>query len=193
VACAAGAATLGSERDTGAVYAVIVTGAPGSGKSSTLEALSDRLHDEDVAHACIDADAVGWAHPALPATTHLRHVAALAGLYRVARYDLLLVGAAISSAPERDALVDALAADEHFLVRLDAAEGVLQRRIREREPPGWSQLRHLLDRASRMHELMAALEADLAIDTERLPPAVAALEICRACARLSAVKAIRDD
>ena len=102
------------------MYALVITGAPGSGKSATLEALSDRLHDHDVAHACIDADALGWAHPALPAATHLRHLAALSDLYREAGYALLLIAAAVPSTAARDRLVDAVAADEHFLVRLDA-------------------------------------------------------------------------
>jgi hypothetical protein len=167
------------------VYALVITGAPGSGKSATLEALSDWLHDHDVAHACIDADALGWAHPALPAATHLRHLAVLSDLYREARYDLLLIAAAVPSTAARDKLVDAVAADEHFLVRLDAPEYVLHQRISDREPAGWSQLGRLLDRATRMGDALAALDADLVVDTERLEPGAAAAAISRACPRLS--------
>jgi hypothetical protein len=126
---------------------------PARGKSSALEALSDRLYDADVGHACIDADALAWAHPSLPPATHLRHVAALAGLYREARYELLLLAALIAGAADRSALAGAIAPDAHFLVRLDAPEELLHRRIREREPDGWSQLDRLLDRASRMQRI----------------------------------------
>jgi hypothetical protein len=174
----------GRDRDTLGVYVLVITGAPGSGKSATLEALSDRLHDRDVAHACIDADALGWAHPALPAAAHLRHLAALSDLYREARYDLLLVAAAVPSPSARDKLIDAVAADDHFLVRLEASEYALHRRISEREPAGWSQLGRLLHRATRMHQAMAALDADFILDTDRLEPGAAAAAIARACPRL---------
>jgi chloramphenicol 3-O-phosphotransferase len=170
------------------VYAVVITGAPGSGKSSTLEALSDRLYEADVGHACIDADALAWAHPSLPPATHLRHVAALANLYREAWYELLLLAASVAGAEERSALAGAIAADAYFLVRLEAPEEVLHRRIRGREPAGWSQLDRLLDRASRMHRMIAMLEADLVIDTEAQSPAAAAREICLACPRLGLSK-----
>jgi len=73
------------------VYAVVITGAPGSGKSQTLEALADVLHDHDIAHACIDADALNWAHPAPSTEAQMRHVAALADLYGGEGCDLLLV------------------------------------------------------------------------------------------------------
>jgi adenylylsulfate kinase-like enzyme len=166
------------------VYALVITGAPGSGKSRTLEALSDQLYDDDIAHACLDVDALSWAHPALPTETHTRHIAALADLYCGEGYDLLLVAAAIPSAPEREALIDALGSGDHFVVRLDAPEEVLHHRISEREPAGWSQLGRLLDRASQMHRIMEATDADLVLDTERTEPQSAASEIRRACPRL---------
>lgn len=166
------------------MYAVVITGAPGSGKSQTLEALSDVLHDHDIAHACIDADDLNWAHPAPSAEAQMRHVAALAGLYGGEGYDLLLVAAAMPSPEERDALITALGADGPFVVRLDASEHVLHRRIADREPAGWSQLGRLLDRASRMHGAMATMAADLVVDTERTVPQSAAERICRACPRL---------
>ena len=75
-------------------------------------------------------------------------------------------------------------ADDHFLVRLEASEYALHRRISEREPAGWSQLGRLLHRATRMHQAMAALDPDLVVDTERLDPGAAAAAISSACPRL---------
>jgi shikimate kinase len=166
------------------VYALVITGPPGSGKSTTLEALSDLLYDHDVAHACLDVDALSWAHPGLPPDARLRRVAALASLYRGDGYDLLLVAGSIASPTQRDALVDAVDADDCFVVRLDAPLETLRDRIAAREPAGWSQLGALLERASEMRLAMAALNADLVIDTARLRPGTAAAEIRQRCHRI---------
>lgn len=167
------------------MYALLITGPPGSGKSRTLEALSDRLHDQDIAHACLDADALSWAHPAVSSEAHTRHIAALSSLYRDEGYDLLLVAAAIASATERDVLIEALGADDCFTVRLDASDETLRDRIVAREPAGWSQLGRLLERAGEMSTVMASLDADLVLDTTRIGPAAAAERIGDACPRVA--------
>lgn len=167
------------------MYALLITGPPGSGKSTTLEALSDRLHDQDIAHACLDADAPSWAHPAVSPEAQTRHIAALSRLYRAEGYDLLVVAAPIASATERDVLIHALAADGCFVVRLDASNETLRDRIVAREPVGWSQLGRLLERAGEMSTGMAALDADLVLDTTGIGPAAAAARISEACPRLA--------
>ena len=168
------------------MYALLVTGPPGAGKSTTLEALSDRLYDEDVRHASLDSDAVCWAHPPLSSAMQLRHLQAICRLYRDEGYDLLLVSAPVSTAVERDALLAAVGVDDYFLVRLAAPEATLRRRIVEREPPGWSQLQNLIRRSSDMSAAMDALPGvHLTIDTEQASPAEVAAEILAACGRLS--------
>jgi adenylylsulfate kinase-like enzyme len=166
------------------VYALVITGPPGSGKSATLEALCDLLHDGGVAHACLDVDALTWAHPALPPEACMRHVAALAGLYRDAGYDLLLVAGAMPSQTEREALMQALGASEEFVVRLHAPDETLRDRITAREPTGWPQLGRLLERAGEMRTRMAPMDADLVLDTAYVEPARAAQQICTACPRI---------
>lgn len=167
------------------MYALLITGPPGSGKSATLEALSDGLHDQDIAHACLDADALSWAHPAVSPEAQTRHVGVLASLYRDDGYDLLLVAGPIASATERDVLIHALAADDCFVVRLDASQETLRDRIVAREPAGWSQLGRLLERAGEMSTVMASLNADLVLDTTCVEPAAAAEAIGKACPRLA--------
>ena len=167
------------------MYALLITGPPGSGKSATLEALSDRLHDQDIAHACLDADALSWAHPAVSSEAQTRHVGALSSLYRDEGYDLLLVAGPIASATERDVLAHALAADDCFVVRLDASHETLRDRIVAREPAGWSQLGRLLERAGEMSTVMASLHADLVLDTTRIEPAAVAERISKTCPRLA--------
>jgi len=47
------------------VFAVVITGPPGAGKSSLLTALVDALSDDDIAHAAVDVESLVWTHPAL--------------------------------------------------------------------------------------------------------------------------------
>ena len=54
-------------------------------------------------------------------------------------------------------MVAAVGADEHLLVRLDAAPVTLRQRIIAREPPGWSGLDHLLDETPRLRQGLAVL------------------------------------
>ena len=51
-----------------------LTGPPGAGKPTALEALSDALHDDDIRHASLEMDAISWAHPDLdvPAAARAR-------------------------------------------------------------------------------------------------------------------------
>lgn len=170
------------------VFAVLLTGPPGAGKSTTLEALSDALHDDDIHHASLEMDAISWAHPDLTSRQRLGHVQAISALFREEGYDLLLVSAPVSSVADRDALLAALDADDHFLVRLDAPEATLRERITAREPLGWSQLDDLLERSREMMVAMAAVsEVHLVLDTGRLRRAEVAERIRSACPRLSRV------
>lgn len=48
-----------------AVFALVITGAPGAGKTAVLGALTDALVAADIRHAVIEADAPTSAHPPL--------------------------------------------------------------------------------------------------------------------------------
>ena len=45
------------------MFAVVVTGPPGAGKTACLTALTDALVDDKIAHASLDMDEVAWAYP----------------------------------------------------------------------------------------------------------------------------------
>ncbi len=45
------------------MFAVVISGAPGSGKTATLTALADALAGAEIAYAVIDVDEVAWAYP----------------------------------------------------------------------------------------------------------------------------------
>jgi hypothetical protein len=160
------------------VFALVLTGPPGAGKSSVLEALSDALVLDDVGHAVIETEALTSAHPALDDAQWLAPVAAVCRLYRDFGYELLLVAATVEADEDLRALVDVVGADEHVVVRLEAEPETLRRRIVEREPEGWSGLGELVVASQRLGPVIAGLDGiALALSTEAQRPAAVAERI----------------
>jgi broad-specificity NMP kinase len=139
------------------VFAVLITGPPGAGKTSVLTALVDALSDDDVPHAAIEVELLQWAHPALTDEQVMRHVATMRELYREAGYGLLLVAQTIETDADLALLRDAVGADEDFLVRLQAQPATLVQRIVAREPESWSGLAELVEHAQELAVSMPAL------------------------------------
>lgn len=160
------------------MLAVVLTGPPGVGKTSVLTALSDALVLDDLRHAVIEVEALAWAHPALPDEQSRQHVETVCTLYEQAGYDLLLVGATLDSDERVRGLLDAVGAEEHLLVRLEAEPGTLRDRIVEREPEGWPGLPGLLEASRELAETMARLAGfDLVLSTESDSPDTVAARI----------------
>jgi broad-specificity NMP kinase len=157
------------------VFAVVLIGAPGAGKTSVAEALSDLLVGDDVRHALIETEALTSAHPPLDDEHWQAPVQAVCELYRRFAYPLLLVVATVESAAELHRLLGAIGADEHAVVALRAAPPTLRRRIVEREPEGWSGLDALVAATERIATAVDALDGvALALSTEdHAPTAVA--------------------
>jgi broad-specificity NMP kinase len=153
------------------VFAVVVTGPPGAGKTTTLVALSDALVRDEIAHAVIDVDEVAWAYPHPDDDQRLEYLRDAADAHRRQGHSLLLVGEVVVTPAAVDAVVTAVGAEDHLLVRLEAARHTLRARIVAREPPGWSSLEYLLNLADEEAVALAALDgAHLVLDTERLGP-----------------------
>lgn len=157
------------------VFAVVVTGPPGAGKTSVLEALADALSEADMAHAAVEAEALRWAHPALSSEQEMRHLAAICALFRDAGHRLLLIGQTVETDDDLAQLLAAVGADEHFLVRLEAQPSTLVQRIIAREPEAWSGLAHLIEHTQELAATMPALNGvGLVLNTEgQRPEAVA--------------------
>jgi hypothetical protein len=154
------------------VFAVVVTGAPGAGKTVTLTALSDALADDEVAHAAVDVDNVAWAFPFPDVAERCAHLRAWCELHRRAGHDVVLVAEVIESPAHLGDVLAAVGADDHLLVRLDADPATLRRRITAREPPGWSSLAWLQDYAERSLVPLAGLDGvHLVADSVRLSSA----------------------
>ena len=138
---------------------VVLTGAPGAGKTSVLTALSDRLAARDVPHRAIDLDALTWTHP--PSQPPPNAVAVL-----LQSHDLALVAAASLHALDLP--------PEAFVVELTAPPDVLRERLTQREPPGWPGLASLIAAAESFGPVA---DPDLTIATNRTTPAEAAAMI----------------
>ena len=157
------------------MFALVLTGPPGSGKTSVLEALSDQLVVDDVRHAAVETEALTSAHPPLDDDEWFAPVQAVCRLYRHFGYPLLLIAATVEGNEDLRRLLAAVGADQHAVVRLAARPETLRRRIVEREPEGWSGLEELTTAAARLSAVMAELDGvALALSTEaERPPAVA--------------------
>jgi hypothetical protein len=165
------------------VFAVVLTGPPGAGKTSVLTALVDLLSDDDVAHAAVEVEALVWMHPALSEAQWMRHVQAMCELHREAGHRLLLVAQTLESDDDVAQLLRAVGADEYFLVRLEARAATLVERLVEREPASWSGLPGLVEHAQQLATSMPALGGvDLVVSTEGNRAEDVAARIRAACA-----------
>jgi hypothetical protein len=134
-------------------------------------ALADALIDDQIAHATIDVDEVAWAWPYPDTDARIDLLRALWEAHRRAGHELLVVGEVVESSEQLGALLSAVAADDHLLVRLEAPPALLRQRILQREPPGWSGLDHLLAEAEVLAVSQAELDGvHLVADTARAGP-----------------------
>jgi chloramphenicol 3-O-phosphotransferase len=153
------------------MLAVVITGAPGAGKSSVLTALSDALSDDDIAHATVEVEALVWTHPALSDEQWARRIRVACQLYRDAGHTLLLAAQTLETDDDITQLLAAVGAEDVFLVRLEARPEALVERILAREPASWSGLRPLVEHAQELAASMPALPGvDLVLATDGQRP-----------------------
>ena len=153
------------------MFAVVITGPPGAGKTSVLTALVDALSDDDIAHAAVEVEPLVWTHPALTDEQRARHIRAACDLHREAGHRLLLVAQTLETDADTAELLDAVGSNEVFVVRLEAEPATLVERIVEREPAGWSGLAGLVDHTRELAATMPGLAGvDLVLSTEGQRP-----------------------
>ena len=164
------------------MFAVVLTGPPGAGKTVTLTALSDALVEDRVHHAAVDVDEVAWTYPFPDLAQRCEHLRAWADPHRRAGRDVLLVAEVIESPGHLADVLAAVGAEEHLLVRLDAPLDTLRERIVAREPPGWASLEYLLVETPRLQEAVSNLDGvHLAISSDHatLPEIVGQIRAAR--------------
>lgn len=160
------------------MFAVVITGAAGVGKTTYLTALTDVLADDEIAHAAIDTDDVSWAYPYPDLEGRTEYIRRAWEAHRDRGHELLLLGEVVESAEHRARLLAAAGTDDHLLVRLTAPYMLLRQRILAREPIEWSGTEYLLEETRRWVERIDAIEgAHLTIDTVRTGPLEAAARI----------------
>jgi hypothetical protein len=146
--------------------ALIVTGAPGAGKTSVTEALSSLLVAADVAHGAIETEQLEWGHPWLSFEAALGQLALVLGRQRELGRRLFLVVATTETAAELSALRDAIAADDVLAVALAAPPATVAARVLDREPESWAGRQALADHARDLAEVIPRLAGvDLVLDT----------------------------
>jgi predicted kinase len=160
------------------VFALLLTGPPGAGKSEVASALHDSLGDAGEDAALIEVDALERSYPPIDRGAADSHLAKLAGSYRQLGTPILLATATLEDDDYREQAVRALGAERTLLVRLEADPDTLRERILAREPPGWGGLPDLLNASRRLAEEMKDLDGvDLVLSTEGRRPAEVAEEL----------------
>jgi DNA polymerase III delta prime subunit len=166
------------------VRALVLTGPPGAGKTTTLTALMGRLEAAGARFAAVEVEALALVHPWPDDDAAFEHLAFVAASFARRGYPLLLASATVTGPAYLARVRAALATDDVLLVALVAPPEVLRRRIAEREPPDWVGLPRLLEAASALGEATRTLPgADLVLDTDELAPGQVIAAIAAALGR----------
>jgi hypothetical protein len=149
------------------VFAVVLTGPPGAGKTSVLTALVDALSDDDIAHATVEVEMLVWTHPAVTDEQWARHVRSSCELHWEAGHRLLLVAQTLEIDADVAGLLAAVAAHESSSCGWKPSRRAWSSASSSASPPGWSGLSGLVEHVQELAGTMPALGGvDLVLSTE---------------------------
>ncbi len=116
--------------------ALVITGPPGAGKTTTAMALSELLEQHDISCAMVDMDQLRWFHPRPPGdrfgcAVGLRHLGVMAATYRELRIPIFIIADVIETGTERHE--EAMPGYDVTVVRLDVDINRMHARLRDRE------------------------------------------------------------
>jgi chloramphenicol 3-O-phosphotransferase len=157
---------------------MILTGAPGSGKSSVLDALGTLLEIEGLEFGAIESEELARGSPWLTAAQWLPGLAAVVALQRAAGRETFLVAATTETEHELNDVVDAVGAERVVVICLSAPRDVVAERVARREPDSWPGKRSLVEHARHLADEIPAIRGiDAVIPTAGREPAQVAGEI----------------
>lgn len=158
--------------------ALILTGAPGSGKSTVLEKLCSQLETADIAFGAIEAEwfTIGW--PWLETDEAIEQLAAIVALQRKAGRDTFLVVATTETQQELQQVIDAVGADRTAVVCLTAPAELVAERVAAREPDDWPGKTQLVEHSRQLADQIPPIPGiDALISTVGRDPRELATEI----------------
>jgi chloramphenicol 3-O-phosphotransferase len=149
------------------IAALVLIGAPGTGKSSVLDALGTLLEREEVEHGAIESEELTRGFPPLSNAVLADQLAAALALQRSAGRRLFLVAFTPESDAELRSVMAATCAQRILVACLRAPAETIATRLRVREPDRWPGKEALIARAGALSGRVPALEGiDVTLDAE---------------------------
>jgi hypothetical protein len=153
--------------------AILLTGTPGSGKTSIAVAIGDLLELDDRPYAVIDLDWLAWVRPA-PASIYTVHSLVAENLaliwprFREAGVERLVLARHLDDRVQLAAVRGGLPGVDLFVVRLTAPPALVERRLRARDE-GAQLEDHLAETALRAARGEAAAIEDAVVENGERP------------------------
>lgn len=152
--------------DDASVDVLLLTGAPGAGKSSVLDALSTRLETEGIRHGAIESEQLTRGFPSLGNELLAEQLAAVLATQREAGRKLFLIAFTPETAEQLRDVRRASAATRELVVCLAAPPETVAARLQAREPDRWPGKAGLIARARELAGSVPKLEStDLVLAT----------------------------
>jgi chloramphenicol 3-O-phosphotransferase len=147
--------------------AIVITGAPGAGKSSVAQAFTTLLDNAGVEHGAIESEQLAWGTSWLDDALVHEQLAAVLALQRGYGRRLFVVVATTERQEDLDSLLAAIGASRTFVVCLAAPGEVCAARVLAREPERWAGRDALAAHARELASVIPALPGvDLVLDTD---------------------------